>query len=173
MKRFTKCVRSEEHESQLKSDVNPSVMQRPPIRVSGDPRPVAPYTYRFPRQAEKFYCPVANCERTSRPFPREYNMYDHIARVHKVLNPESFMNKTRRPRTARHPFGVASTLQGPVRVGDGVRKKTSRFEIPLERKLQNIDDLITNCRDSEELRELKQQKRFLRSRQAAYVHISW
>src|ERR1700753_2617451 len=56
---------------------------------------------------------------------------------------------------------------------DGVRKKNARFEIPMERNLQNIDNLIASCQDDEDLlKELKQQKRLLRNRQAAYVYIS-
>lgn len=50
---------------------------------------------------------------------------------------------------------------------DGIRKKNARFEIPAERTLGNIESLIQNCRDDEEAKELKQQKRLLRNRQAA------
>jgi hypothetical protein len=51
---------------------------------------------------------------------------------------------------------------------DGIRKKNARFDIPPERSLANIDQLILNCRDDNEMKELKQQKRLLRNRQAAY-----
>ena len=50
---------------------------------------------------------------------------------------------------------------------DGIRKKNAKFEIPKERNLQNIDNLISQTTDEEEKRELKQQKRLLRNRQAA------
>lgn len=52
---------------------------------------------------------------------------------------------------------------------DGVRKKNARFEIPEGRNLQTIDELInsTNPNNEEEIKELKQQKRLLRNRQAA------
>lgn len=50
---------------------------------------------------------------------------------------------------------------------DGIRKKNARFEIPAERTLGNIESLIQNCKDDEEVKELKQQKRLLRNRQAA------
>lgn len=53
---------------------------------------------------------------------------------------------------------------------DGIRKKNARFDIPSERNLLNIDQLIAHCTDPEELKELKQQKRLLRNRQAAYEH---
>lgn len=54
---------------------------------------------------------------------------------------------------------------------DGVRKKNARFEIPEGRNLQTIDELINsaNPNNEDEIKELKQQKRLLRNRQAAYV----
>lgn len=52
---------------------------------------------------------------------------------------------------------------------DGIRKKNARFEIPPERTLSNIDQLIAQSTNEEEIKELKQQKRLLRNRQAAYV----
>jgi hypothetical protein len=54
------------------------------------------------------------------------------------------------------------------RHGDGIRKKNARFDIPQERNLANIDRLIENAKDEDEVKELKQQKRLLRNRQAAY-----
>ncbi|EPS31503.1 hypothetical protein PDE_06458 [Penicillium oxalicum 114-2] len=50
---------------------------------------------------------------------------------------------------------------------DGIRKKNARFEIPAERTLSNIDHLISQSTNEEEVKELKQQKRLLRNRQAA------
>ena len=50
---------------------------------------------------------------------------------------------------------------------DGVRKKNARFEIPAERTLGNIDQLISQSTNEDEVKELKQQKRLLRNRQAA------
>jgi hypothetical protein len=54
-----------------------------------------------------------------------------------------------------------------LRRGDGIRKKNARFEIPAERNLSNIDQLIASSTDEQEIKELKQQKRLLRNRQAA------
>jgi hypothetical protein len=51
----------------------------------------------------------------------------------------------------------------------GIRKKNARFDIPAERNLLNIDNLIQTCTNEDDLKELKQQKRLLRNRQAAYV----
>lgn len=50
---------------------------------------------------------------------------------------------------------------------DGIRKKNARFEIPAERTLSNIDQLIAQSSNEDEIKELKQQKRLLRNRQAA------
>ncbi|DAA77800.1 TPA_exp: Uncharacterized protein A8136_5503 [Trichophyton benhamiae CBS 112371] len=50
---------------------------------------------------------------------------------------------------------------------DGIRKKNARFDIPAERTLSNIDLLISQSNDEDEIKELKQQKRLLRNRQAA------
>ncbi|KAL2870077.1 putative bZIP transcription factor [Aspergillus lucknowensis] len=50
---------------------------------------------------------------------------------------------------------------------DGIRKKNARFEIPAERTLSNIDQLISQSTNEDEIKELKQQKRLLRNRQAA------
>ena len=52
---------------------------------------------------------------------------------------------------------------------DGVRKKNARFDIPDGHNLQTIDELInrTDPNNEQTLKELKQQKRLLRNRQAA------
>ena len=52
---------------------------------------------------------------------------------------------------------------------DGIRKKNGRIDIPQERNIQTIDELIESTTDEDFLRELKQQKRLLRNREAAYV----
>jgi hypothetical protein len=59
------------------------------------------------------------------------------------------------------------------RRGDGIRKKNARFDIPAERNLTNIDQLISQSTDEQEIKELKQQKRLLRNRQAAYAFPSF
>lgn len=55
----------------------------------------------------------------------------------------------------------------PLLRRDGIRKKNARFEIPAERTLRTIDQLIANTTDEQTVKELKQQKRLLRNRQAA------
>lgn len=56
--------------------------------------------------------------------------------------------------------------QGDLR-RDGVRKRNARFEIPPDHNLNNIDQLIAESTNEMEIKELKQQKRLLRNRQAA------
>jgi hypothetical protein len=46
-------------------------------------------------------------------------------------------------------------------------EKNAIFDIPAERNLNNIDQLIANSTDEQEIKELKMQKRLLRNRQAA------
>ena len=52
---------------------------------------------------------------------------------------------------------------------DGIRKKNGRIDIPHERNIETIDQLIEKTSDDDLLKELKQQKRLLRNREAAYV----
>jgi hypothetical protein len=46
--------------------------------------------------AHPFFCPVDSCERRTRGFPREYNMGDHISRVHKELDVNAYLKKSKR-----------------------------------------------------------------------------
>lgn len=65
------------------------------------------------------------------------------------------------------PSSPAIRSHNDMRRGDGIRKKNARFDIPAERNLSNIDQLISQSTDEQEIKELKQQKRLLRNRQAA------
>ncbi|KAK6078774.1 bZIP transcription factor [Seiridium cupressi] len=65
------------------------------------------------------------------------------------------------------PESPAIRSHNELRRGDGIRKKNARFDIPAERNLNNIDHLISQSTDDQEIKELKQQKRLLRNRQAA------
>jgi hypothetical protein len=88
------------------------------------------------------------------------------------------MSQSMEPRgPPRHMMrsGSSKRAHSPnlVQRSDGVRKKNARFEIPPERSLLTIDQLISSCQDGEQLKELKQQKRLLRNRQAAYEPLSY
>lgn len=50
---------------------------------------------------------------------------------------------------------------------DGIRKKNGRIDIPHERTIESIDHMIETATDENDLKELKQQKRLLRNREAA------
>ena len=69
----------------------------------------------------------------------------------------------------KHPALASPVFNAnpPLLRRDGIRKKNARFEIPAERTLRTIDQLITQTTDEQEIKELKQQKRLLRNRQAA------
>jgi hypothetical protein len=69
------------------------------------------------------------------------------------------------PKRMRH-FSPPRTSVDMQRTS-GIRKKNGRIEIPNERNIQTIDNLIENASDEDTLKELKQQKRLLRNREAA------
>lgn len=75
-------------------------------------------------------------------------------------------NATVRSRRLRH-HRYRAPSPGLVVRSDGIRKKNAKFDIPAERNLANIDLLIASCVNDEDKKELKQQKRLLRNRQAA------
>lgn len=81
--------------------------------------------------------------------------------VSDAMEHRSMPKRMRSPTLRSHPE--------MSRRGDGIRKKNARFDIPAERNLTNIDNLIAQSTDEQEIKELKQQKRLLRNRQAAYV----
>ncbi|RKF58953.1 hypothetical protein GcC1_179035 [Golovinomyces cichoracearum] len=53
------------------------------------------------------------------------------------------------------------------RRGSSVRKRNASCDIPAGHSIKNIDELISQSTDEQEVKELKQQKRLLRNRQAA------
>jgi hypothetical protein len=115
--------------------------------------------------------PVHNNVRPSSVFPSaqpDQPMSPHNNSEWMAFNQQE-MDARPGPKRMRPNSPPRSTFPEPRR--DGIRKKNSRFEIPAERNLLNIDQLISNCKNDEELKELKQQKRLLRNRQAAYVPL--
>lgn len=72
-----------------------------------------------------------------------------------------------RPATKRmRPSSPPITMVDFAR-RDGIRKKNGRIDIPAERNIHTIDDMIEKTTDEDLLKELKQQKRLLRNREAA------
>jgi hypothetical protein len=84
-------------------------------------------------------------------------------------SPPDAMNYGTLPTSTHTNSPVMGTTSTQVLRRDGIRKKNARFEIPAERNLRTIDNLINQTTDEREIKELKQQKRLLRNRQAAYV----
>lgn len=82
--------------------------------------------------------------------------------------PESLEHGAMPKRMRPNSPGLRS--HSPLLRRGGIRKKNARFDIPAERNLLNIDQLIAQSTDEHEIKELKQQKRLLRNRQAAYAH---
>ncbi|QPC66216.1 hypothetical protein HYE67_008447 [Fusarium culmorum] len=78
------------------------------------------------------------------------------------MTPQQPINKNK-----MRPGSPGIRSHNEMRRGDGIRKKNARFDIPAERNLSNIDHLISQSTDEQEIKELKQQKRLLRNRQAA------
>lgn len=84
---------------------------------------------------------------------------------------ESIESRSMPKRMRQNSPGLRS--HSPLMRRDGIRKKNARFDIPAERNLLNIDQLIAQSTDEQEIKELKQQKRLLRNRQAAYAPHLW
>ncbi|KAL7924009.1 hypothetical protein ACQKWADRAFT_311794 [Trichoderma austrokoningii] len=93
------------------------------------------------------------------PFPTSGNMFANLADGQSMQDGQNAAKKLQ--------DGAAIRSHNDLRRGDGIRKKNARFEIPAERNLSNIDQLIAQSTDEQEIKELKQQKRLLRNRQAA------
>ncbi|KAL2135648.1 hypothetical protein VTI74DRAFT_7458 [Chaetomium olivicolor] len=82
---------------------------------------------------------------------------------------EAWMTQDLKAQALKRPRPTSPLIRShnDLRRGDGIRKKNARFDIPAERNLSNIDQLIAQSTDEQEIKELKQQKRLLRNRQAA------
>lgn len=97
------------------------------------------------------------------PFSHPGNMFANVGTAHRSIPKDLANMNGKRTR----PSSPMIRSHNDLRRGDGIRKKNARFEIPAERNLNNIDSLIAQSTDETEIKELKQQKRLLRNRQAA------
>lgn len=111
---------------------------------------------------------------TPTPFttpPNPVAMFQQLGHAPAQSIPPSTMGqdvKAPQPMAKRtRPASPLIRSHNELRRGDGIRKKNARFDIPAERNLSNIDQLIAQSTDEQEIKELKQQKRLLRNRQAA------
>lgn len=97
------------------------------------------------------------------PFSHPGNMFANVGSAQRSIPKDLASLNGKRTR----PSSPMIRSHNDLRRGDGIRKKNARFEIPAERNLSNIDALIAQSTDETEIKELKQQKRLLRNRQAA------
>jgi len=132
----------------------------------GDFGAAAPFVPEAQQQMSYQNMPVHDNVRPSAVFPSvapEQPMSPHTHSDWMAFNQQEMDSrpgpKRMRPNTPPRSFS-------PRRDG-GIRKKNARFDIPAERNLLNIDNLIQSCTNEDDLKELKQQKRLLRNRQAA------
>ncbi|KAH8910436.1 hypothetical protein BR93DRAFT_872977 [Coniochaeta sp. PMI_546] len=96
----------------------------------------------------------------------QMNMFQSLGHHSNGSIPASPQKDQSMPKRNR-PGSPMFRSHNELRRGDGIRKKNARFDIPAERNLSNIDHLIAQSTDEQEIKELKQQKRLLRNRQAA------
>ncbi|QPH00730.1 hypothetical protein C2857_004665 [Epichloe festucae Fl1] len=119
----------------------------------------------FDTGATAFQRPVPN------PFSDPGNMFASLNTAGDESMPTSpqkeWMVPTQAMGKKMQPGSPIIRSHNDLRRGDGIRKKNARFDIPAERNLSNIDTLIAQSTDDQEIKELKQQKRLLRNRQAA------
>lgn len=103
------------------------------------------------------------------PFTHPGNMFAGLASQAQSIpaSPQKDFLASQMNGKKTRPGSPAIRSHNDLRRGDGIRKKNARFEIPAERNLSNIDQLIAQSTDEAEIKELKQQKRLLRNRQAA------
>jgi hypothetical protein len=85
-------------------------------------------------QATQYFCPDPGCERASRGFAREYNMADHIARVHKELEPSQFLKKTKRTKKG----GSSSVVSAGSTVVEAKSSRGGRGSKPRRQAQQQV-----------------------------------
>ncbi|KAF7548689.1 hypothetical protein G7046_g8587 [Stylonectria norvegica] len=103
------------------------------------------------------------------PFSNPGNMFSSLSSSGQSIptSPQKDWMGAAQPMKKMRPGSPTIRSHNDLRRGDGIRKKNARFDIPAERNLSNIDHLISQSTDDQEIKELKQQKRLLRNRQAA------
>ncbi|KGQ11654.1 hypothetical protein BBAD15_g2613 [Beauveria bassiana D1-5] len=112
-----------------------------------------------------------NAAHAPMPFPSIFGPMPTESK-HEHVSPKNDWTSTSQPmhQTTAAAASAPDTDQlashGDLR-RDGVRKRNARFEIPPDHNLNNIDQLIAESTNELEVKELKQQKRLLRNRQAA------
>lgn len=141
------------------SSANPFISSGNPWAMNGGSGTATPFQQRFGGMAADFETNTSIFQQpihAPTPFPTSGNMFANLADGQDGQDAAKKMQD-----------GSVIRSHNDLRRGDGIRKKNARFEIPAERNLSNIDQLIAQSTDEQEIKELKQQKRLLRNRQAA------
>jgi len=102
-------------------------------------------------QATQFFCPQVDCDRHTRGFAREYNMADHINRVHKELDSNEYLKKSKRSRRS-----VSSGTSGSVTGFDKNSSRKAAAKILRREKLEKqyqssqakVNSLVVKLEDS-------------------------
>jgi hypothetical protein len=136
-------------------------------------------------QATQYFCPDPGCERASRGFAREYNMADHIARVHKELDANQYLKKTKRSKKGGQSSSVVS---GGSTVVEGGRRRSAakprrqreqqqqqqHFEREFRESQENASSLwshIHDPRNPDSLKYIHQLQSELTRLEDAYVNL--
>ncbi|ROT36867.1 bZIP transcription factor [Sodiomyces alkalinus F11] len=120
----------------------------------------------FPQQPMQSHTPIT-------PFGNpsgQVNLFSSLGSATQPIPPspqKAWIGQNESMAKKMRPNTPSIRSHNELRRGDGIRKKNARFDIPAERNLNNIDQLIAQSTDEQEIKELKQQKRLLRNRQAA------
>ncbi|EHK48075.1 hypothetical protein TRIATDRAFT_182347, partial [Trichoderma atroviride IMI 206040] len=142
---------------------NPFISSGNPWAMNGGSGTATPFQPRFGGMATDFEGNTSIFQQpihAPTPFPTSGNMFANLADGQSMQDGQNAAKKMQ-------DGSAAIRSHNDLRRGDGIRKKNARFEIPAERNLSNIDQLIAQSTDELEIKELKQQKRLLRNRQAA------
>lgn len=156
-------------DTQGTSFVNMDQTQPGPFMVPGSSWPMATSNSGSGTPIQHFDQSMHPTMASHNPFSSHSNMFSSLASGNPSLptSPQSNWMAAQSSNKRARPSSPALRGHNEMRRGDGIRKKNARFEIPPERNLHNIDQLIAMSTDESEIKELKQQKRLLRNRQAA------
>lgn len=137
-----------------------------PLNSSGSCTPLQPFeavSAEYDPSTTLFQRPMPG----QTPFTNPGNMFASLASANPSMPTSPQKEWMASNMKKMRPGSPVIRSHNDLRRGDGIRKKNARFDIPAERNLNNIDHLIAQSTDEQEIKELKQQKRLLRNRQAA------
>lgn len=156
-------------ENQPTSFVNLDHAQPGPFMVPGSSWPMATSNSGSGTPVQHFDHAMHGSMAAHNPFSHQGNLFSGMGSGNPSMptSPQSNWMAGQGSNKRARPGSPGILGHNDLRRGDGIRKKNARFDIPPERNLHNIDRLIAMSTDEAEIKELKQQKRLLRNRQAA------